>query len=773
MKAIADDAAFGDNPLLIGCNAAPVQLVAGGDVHASNYLCESAGAAFAERFDFPGRTSKEGTKRINAASEEGDSDEGEEYGHGKGTKEKATGSFKMSDVLKGVNLYELMGVSEGASQDEIKKAYRTLALTAHPDKQAARDPAEAKKVQERFVQIQEAYELLSDTAKRMQYDSSLDFDDSVPKFRADLGEDFYEVFGEAFRRNARFSSRRPVPDLGGPNSKPEEWKRFYNFWHEFQSWRDPLVLAQKDGEELCDLNDAECREEKRWMMRENARVAKVYKQAERDRIAELVRSAEKYDPRILAEKESKKAARQAEMTRRAEERMAVQRAREEAQRKREEEEEAARQLEAEKKAKEKAERNALKEKVKKCRQRLRSFHPFVKHLVLLEQLNEVCLHFEEAALRKLGDDVEAALKLSAEAAATVMHTAIESLGLKAVVSVKVEDDTQSTSSGDASEEVLSPEEQKRRLAEERKAKIEDAAKAEERARQAAEKAEQRRVKEEQRKKEQQQAEARKRQLEKKEEEKARKAEEKKQKEEELEAQKKVQQREEAKLKALEQAERDRAAAAAKREEQDAERVAQLFASDRIERLAKLDHMSDEDVAIALEKVFNDDASIPAALQVLQASVAGQEVMIDRAMALLHKVGYVWPLALPPPASIKLPNAVRNRVKKARQRLRDAATASLSKLFSVGGTDADVTDWQKGIIDGSVEIPVWSMQDKEREDAAAKEAAAESQPIGRKLKKAKEQPKGEEDFDELLAEFGSSQAASTTSAPSKKGGKKKK
>ena len=44
-----------------------------------------------------------------------------------------------------MQLYELMGISEGASQEEIKKAYRTLALSAHPDKQAAMEPEEAKK----------------------------------------------------------------------------------------------------------------------------------------------------------------------------------------------------------------------------------------------------------------------------------------------------------------------------------------------------------------------------------------------------------------------------------------------------------------------------------------------------------------------------------------------------------------------------------------------------------------------------------------------------
>merc|ERR1719461_1192517 len=138
------------------------------------------------------------------------------------------------------------------------------------------------------------------------------------------------------------------------------------------------------------------------MMRENARVAKVYKQAERDRICELVRQAEKHDPRIQAEKMAKKAAREAELAKRAEEKAAVQRAKEEAERKKREEEEAIRQAEAEVRAREKAAREAIKDRVKKCRQRLRSFHPKLKSQVLIDQLNEVCLGFDETALRKLG-----------------------------------------------------------------------------------------------------------------------------------------------------------------------------------------------------------------------------------------------------------------------------------------------------------------------------------------------------------------------------------
>ena len=60
--------------------------------------------------------------------------------------------------------YAILGVSRGASEDEIKKAYRKKSLKCHPDK------AKCEEAEPAFKKLSQAYTILSDETKRRQYD---------------------------------------------------------------------------------------------------------------------------------------------------------------------------------------------------------------------------------------------------------------------------------------------------------------------------------------------------------------------------------------------------------------------------------------------------------------------------------------------------------------------------------------------------------------------------------------------------------------------------
>jgi len=101
--------------------------------------------------------------------------------------------------------YKTLGVSEGASADEIKKAYRKLAVKYHPDK----NPNDRKAAEERFKEISEAYYVLGDEKRRSEYDTFRKYGGRTAgqEFTGAQGFDFSEILrqfgGASGRRRGR------------------------------------------------------------------------------------------------------------------------------------------------------------------------------------------------------------------------------------------------------------------------------------------------------------------------------------------------------------------------------------------------------------------------------------------------------------------------------------------------------------------------------------------------------------------------------------------
>ena len=116
-------------------------------------------------------------------------------------------------MTQGKDYYDVLGVSRDASLEEVKKAYRRLALKWHPD----RNPGNKEEAEKRFKEISNAYAVLSDPEKRKAYDSRGFAGLEDMGFRgyenvSDIFGDFGDIFSDFFGR--RFYQEGAMPRRG-------------------------------------------------------------------------------------------------------------------------------------------------------------------------------------------------------------------------------------------------------------------------------------------------------------------------------------------------------------------------------------------------------------------------------------------------------------------------------------------------------------------------------------------------------------------------------
>ncbi len=153
------------------------------------------------------------------------------------------------------DLYATLGVPADADDDTIKKAYRTLARTYHPD----RNPGDAK-AEERFKEISHAYDVLSDRDKRREYDASRRFGGRVPPNGAGAPGggfggfgDFADIFGQFFGRGGGAAGGRGDRPGGSTTvrGRDVETEVRLSFEQAMRGAQVPVVLDTRTTCETC------------------------------------------------------------------------------------------------------------------------------------------------------------------------------------------------------------------------------------------------------------------------------------------------------------------------------------------------------------------------------------------------------------------------------------------------------------------------------------------------------------------------------------------
>ncbi|XP_046422641.1 dnaJ homolog subfamily C member 21-like [Neodiprion fabricii] len=215
--------------------------------------------------------------------------------------------------------YEVLGVSRDVSDDDLKRAYRKLALKWHPDKNL--DNTEDAK--EQFQIVQQAWEVLSDPQERAWYDNHREAilkggigenykDDSIDLFQyfttscykgyGDDKKEFYTVYREVFEQliaeESEFCKEEElddkVPGFGNSTSSYEDVHKFYAYWQSYSTkrsfaWLDPY-----------DIRDTPNRRVLRLVEKENKKIRDKAKKERNEQVRNLVAFVRKRDKRVQA-----------------------------------------------------------------------------------------------------------------------------------------------------------------------------------------------------------------------------------------------------------------------------------------------------------------------------------------------------------------------------------------------------------------------------------------------------------------------------------------
>lgn len=196
---------------------------------------------------------------------------------------------KLTDAELAVDHYAILELGRGdrSTEDEVRAAYKRLAVTTHPDKMRGDDTA--------FKAVQLAFEILSDPAKKRTFDSAAPFDESAPDSSTIVPEkDFYKVFSPVFARNSKWSAKGAPPVLGDASTSDEDVKKFYAFWLSFKTWRT------FDHELEIDVDEGDERAYRRWATRQRERETEKKRAIELRRVRAFVEHAQRSDPRWRA-----------------------------------------------------------------------------------------------------------------------------------------------------------------------------------------------------------------------------------------------------------------------------------------------------------------------------------------------------------------------------------------------------------------------------------------------------------------------------------------